>query len=131
MKISEIRNLCFEYELKDREILSLFSDDELEQFYNGAGPDSWKPEYRNKLTTAMSLFEPVVLIHDTQFFMSDGSTEGFKHTVDVWKENCKIMCCIIPDTQYLVRHISFAAFHYLNLSYAALPLQQITHPSCS
>lgn len=59
--------------------------------YNGAGPDSWKPEYRNKLTTAMSLFEPVVLIHNTQFFMSDGSTEGFKHTVDVWKENCKII----------------------------------------
>lgn len=91
MKISELRNLCFEYELKDREVLSQFTNDELEQFYNGAGPDSWKPEYRKKLTTAMSLFEPVVLIHDTQFFMSDGSEEGFKRTVDVWKENCKII----------------------------------------
>ena len=91
MKISELRNLCFEYNLKDQEILSQFTEDELEQFYNGAGPDSWKPEYRQKLTVAMALFEPVVLIHDIQFFMSDGSEDGFRHTVDIWKENCKII----------------------------------------
>ena len=44
---------------------------------------------RDLLTKLMSLFEPVVLIHDVQFSESDALHETFERTVEMWKQNCK------------------------------------------
>ena len=56
---------------------------------NGAGPDSWLPLSRDVLTGIMTLFEPVILIHDVQFDASDGTDKGFQHTVSCWENNTR------------------------------------------
>lgn len=87
---------CEEYQLAGREILERFTLKELAEEYNGAGPDRWLPEAREILTRAMSLFKPVVLIHDIQFAQSDGTDEGFARTVAVWCANTRK----IMDAEY-------------------------------
>lgn len=89
-KIQHLRELCDKYGLEGRTVLERYTNEELsENIYNGAGPDSWIPGAREVLTKLMSLFEPVVLIHDVQFSESDALHETFERTVDVWKQNCK------------------------------------------
>ena len=88
-EIAELRETCEYYQLAGREILDRFTLEEIAAEYNGAGPDSWLPVAREALTAAMSLFKPVVLIHDMQFAQSDGTDEGFAKTVDDWCANTK------------------------------------------
>ena len=95
-EIDLLRRKCEEYHLAGREILHEFTLEELAEEYNGAGPDSWLPEAREILTRAMSLFKPVVLIHDIQFAQSDGTDEGFAETVADWCANTKK----IMDAEY-------------------------------
>ena len=96
-EIRRLREKCKEYELAGREILDRFTLAELAEEYNGAGPDSWLPEAREILTKAMSLFKPVILIHDIQFAQSDGSDEGFAKTVSDWCSNTrKILAAEYP-----------------------------------
>lgn len=87
--VRKLRELCTAYGLAGREILDLYKDEELTQIYNGAGPDSWIPLARDVLTAVMNLFEPVVLIHDTQFHRSDALHESFEKTAVLWKQNCR------------------------------------------
>lgn len=96
-KIQQLRELCDKYGLEGRAVLERYTNEELsEQIYNGAGPDSWISGAREVLTKLMSLFEPVVLIHDVQFSESDARRETFDRTVEMWKQNCKK----IFDTEY-------------------------------
>ena len=89
-KIQQLRELCDKYGLEGRGVLEKYTNGELsEKIYNGAGPDSWIPGAREVLTKLMSLFEPVVLIHDVQFSESDALHETFERTVEMWKQNCK------------------------------------------
>lgn len=88
-KIAELRSRCETYGLDGREILELYTDEELSQIYNGAGPDSWIPPARDILTALMALFEAEFLIHDTQFHESDALHSTFEKTADIWKRNCR------------------------------------------
>lgn len=89
-KIQQLRELCDKYGLEGRAVLERYTNEELsENIYNGAGPDSWISGAREVLTKLMSLFEPVVLIHDVQFSESDALHETFERTVEMWKQNCK------------------------------------------
>ena len=89
-KIQQLRELCDKYGLEGRAVLERYTNEELsENIYNGAGPDSWISGAREVLTKLMSLFEPVVLIHDVQFSESDALHETFELSVDVWNQNSK------------------------------------------
>lgn len=87
MNIIKLLALCKEYDLAGKEILENYTIGELENIYNGAGPDSWHELPREILTAMMDLFAPLILIHDVQFFESDGSESGFRKTVNDWKIN--------------------------------------------
>lgn len=87
-EITELRQRCEKYELAGREILAEYSDAELAEMYNGAGPDAWPDDLRGLLTRAMLLFKPAVLIHDVQYTFSDGTEAGFAQTVSDWRTNC-------------------------------------------
>ena len=80
---------CEEYKLQGRESVFAHKIEELCEIYNGAGPDSWLPLSRDVLTSIMTLFEPVILIHDVQFDASDGTDKGFQHTVSCWENNTR------------------------------------------
>ena len=89
-EIARLREQCLAYDLEGAEILENYTNSALAlDVYNGAGPDSWVPAAREILTNAMSLFAPVVLIHDAQFTESTGSREGFEETVHCWTVNTR------------------------------------------
>ena len=90
-EIAQLRILCGRYGLVGREILDAYTDIQLASWYNGAGPDSWLPVARETLTALMTLFKPVVLIHDIQFEFSNGTDIGFAQTVADWCENTRII----------------------------------------
>ena len=91
-KIDHIADLCLEavqLKLDCRDVLQFFLLKELCVIYNGCGPE-WLPESaREILTQFAALFEPVILIHDVQFFESDGTLKGFKKTVRTFRRNCR------------------------------------------
>ncbi len=95
-EIAELRRLCDVYKLDGRQVLARYLNSELVSIYNGAGPDSWLPLARDALTALMTLYKPLVLIHDVQFHESDGSVVGFAYTVECWRHNIRV----IFDDQY-------------------------------
>lgn len=90
-EIKKLRDYCVRNKLNGYVVLERFSDEELDEIYNGAGPDSWLPVARDILTELMKLFKPVVLIHDVQFHMSDGTNEEFDYTVECWCKNTRFI----------------------------------------
>lgn len=88
-KIAELRRLCTDYDLDGRQILDGYLNSELLSVYNGAGPDSWHDWSRKTLTDFMTLYKPVVLIHDVQFHESDGTLGTFNKVVADWKRNTR------------------------------------------
>ncbi len=95
-EIVMICNLLEKYQLHGREIINKYSIDEIREIYNGAGPDSWIELSREILTALMSLFKPVIMIHDLDFNESDGTEEAFQKVTARWKANCKL----IMDAEY-------------------------------
>ena len=88
-EIAELRKLCTDYDLDGRQILDGYLNSELTHIYNGAGPDSWHDWSRKTLTDFMTLYKPVVLIHDVQFHESDGTLGTFDKAVADWKRNTR------------------------------------------
>ena len=88
-EIAELRGLCTDYDLDGRQILDGYLNSELAHIYNGAGPDSWHDWSRKTLTDFMTLYKPVVLIHDVQFHESDGTLGTFDKVVAEWKRNTR------------------------------------------
>ena len=80
-ELAFLRFECGRYNLDGREILDRYTDAELSTIYNGAA--------REILTKAMSLFSPVVLIHDAQYTESTGRREDFEETVRCWTVNTR------------------------------------------
>ena len=63
----------------------------LAELYNGAGAD-WMPEsFRSRLTKLLALFEPAFLVHDGDFWFSDGTRESFDEANDRLEYNCLII----------------------------------------
>lgn len=90
-EVAKIRKQAFAYALNGREVLSKYTNSELAEIYNGAGPDSWSTKGRELTTKLMNLFKPVILIHDVQFDESDGSDDGFQRTKENWEYNCRLI----------------------------------------
>lgn len=84
-----LRTECYRLKLKGAAILLHYSDEELADIYNGAGPDSWSDLSRSIVTAFVSLFGPEVLIHDVHFHESDGSEETFMSVTSDWMENTR------------------------------------------
>lgn len=59
------------------------------RIYNGIGPGFLPDAVREKLTDALSLFEPAALVHDVRFEASDGSVGGFEAANEEFRLNCK------------------------------------------
>lgn len=92
--LSEVKTICDlveKYQLGGRDVLKLYSIEEIAKIYNGAGPDSWPEIGREILTNFMSLFKPVIMIHDLNFDRSDGTEETFQTVTARWKTNCRII----------------------------------------
>lgn len=89
-EIAALRQKCIELQLDGREILEKYSDTELQTICNGIGPEGAGVFLRRFLNKLHPAIEPAAMIHDVEFFESDGSEEKFTAANDRFVKNgCK------------------------------------------
>lgn len=86
-EVRHLRELCEKYQLERREILAKFSDEELAKIYNGMGPDAFPDWMRKALDALHPSLKCVVLIHDVENELSDGTEESFQASNDRFRHN--------------------------------------------
>lgn len=57
--------------------------------YKGCGPDCWPADIRDRLDEATVEYAPSVLVHDVEFYLSDGSFEGMHKANERFHRNNK------------------------------------------
>ena len=78
----------------------------LAEIYNGAGADWMSERFRSRLTKLLALFEPAFLVHDRDFWCSNGTREGFDEANDRLEFNClKIANAAYPLAEQPLRRI--------------------------
>jgi hypothetical protein len=75
--ISDLRAIAIAADLEGREVLDRFTDTELRLIYNRLGPDSFPAWLRNAFSDLNRWAEPGALVHDADWYLSDGTREGF------------------------------------------------------
>ncbi len=89
MKIETLRDICIDYEFEAQEGFYLCPLDQLEQIFNGCGPDWFPPFFRDKLSSYLRFFEAAFLEHDFSFSISDRTKKGFHAANKRLYRNCK------------------------------------------
>ena len=82
--------IAYQNNLAGRDILKEFSLEQIQQIYNGLGPDRFPDWIREIITAANGLFEPAALIHDVRFYIG-GTREDFSAANLEFYENCKTL----------------------------------------
>lgn len=86
-----LKELCEEYGLEGREILSKYTDDELAAIFNGIGPDAFPQWLRSALDALHPSLAPVAFIHDVEWHESDGTETAFAESNARFRRNgCKV-----------------------------------------
>ncbi|MBR1609170.1 MAG: hypothetical protein IJ678_06090 [Kiritimatiellae bacterium] len=85
--VASLRALANEWELEGREILDAFTTQGLAGIYNGLGSDGMPAWLRSAATYLSPDLEPVALIHDVEWHLSDGSREGFTASNERFRRN--------------------------------------------
>lgn len=67
--------------------------DELDQVYNGTGPEFLPDRVRRGLDDALRPFLPSVMVHDVDFDRSDGTVGSFRRANRRLLRNCIICAC--------------------------------------
>lgn len=65
--------------------------DVMARVINGFGPDAWPEWMRDALDWVFWDFAALAVIHDVQFYLSDGTRRGFNETLRFWELNSKIL----------------------------------------
>ncbi len=77
-RVQRLRVQATAYGLLGHNRFWVYSRNELATIYNGLGPDFFPEELRVALTKLHPDLECVLIIHDVQFYESDGSVDGFE-----------------------------------------------------
>lgn len=90
-EVKRLKELCEEYGLEGREILSKYTDEELAAIFNGIGPDAFPQWLRSALDALHPSLAPVAFIHDVEWHESDGTDASFAESNARFRRNgCKV-----------------------------------------
>lgn len=90
-EVKRLKELCEEYGLEGREILSKYTDEELAAIFNGIGPDAFPQWLRSALDALHPSLAPVAFIHDVEWHESDGTEASFAESNARFRRNgCKV-----------------------------------------
>ena len=90
-EVKRLKELCDEYGLEGREILSKYTDEELAAIFNGIGPDAFPQWLRSALDALHPSLAPVAFIHDVEWHESDGTEASFAESNARFRRNgCKV-----------------------------------------
>ena len=86
-EVKRLKELCEEYGLEGREILSKYTDEELAAIFNGIGPDAFPQWLRSALDALHPSLAPVAFIHDVEWHESDGTEASFAESNARFRRN--------------------------------------------
>lgn len=86
-EVKRLKELCEEYGLEGREILSKYTDEELAATFNGIGPDAFPQWLRSALDALHPSLAPVAFIHDVEWHESDGTEASFAESNARFRRN--------------------------------------------
>ena len=86
-EVKRLKELCEEYGLEGREILSKYTDEQLAALFNGIGPDAFPQWLRSALDALHPSLAPVAFIHDVEWHESDGTEASFAESNDRFRRN--------------------------------------------
>ena len=90
-EVKRLKELCEEYGLEGREILSKYTDEQLAAIFNGIGPDAFPQWLRSALDALHPSLAPVAFIHDVEWHESDGTEASFAESNARFRRNgCKV-----------------------------------------
>ena len=90
-EVMRLKDLCEEYGLEGRGILSKYTDEELAAIFNGIGPDAFPQWLRSALDALHPSLAPVAFIHDVEWHESDGTESAFAESNARFRRNgCKV-----------------------------------------
>ena len=117
----KVRKNVVNWNLKRIPEFDKLTDEEFICIFNYFGPDVFPNFLRGILTWIYRNFIELSAVHDIEFYFSDGSVEGFKLTLQHWKENSKIMLDLrYPKSKFWLLPFRIIAAWKLNVSYEAL-----------
>lgn len=85
--IQELRAIAADAQLEGREVLDRFTDTELRNIYNRLGPDSFPAWLRDLVSDCNRWIEAGALIHDADWYLSDGTREHFTESNNRLRRN--------------------------------------------
>jgi hypothetical protein len=86
-EIAALRNKCIELDLDGREVLEQYSDTELQIICNGIGPEAFTKAARKIVDELHPSLKPVAVVHDVEWYESDGSRASFYASNERFKRN--------------------------------------------
>ena len=86
-EVKRLKELCDEYGLEGREILSKYTDEDLAAIFNGMGPDAFPQWLRSALDALHPSLAPVAFIHDVEWHESDGTEASFAESNARFRRN--------------------------------------------
>ena len=92
-EVKRLKELCEEYGLEGRGILTKYTDEELSAIFNGIGPDAFPQWLRSALDALHPSLAPVAFIHDVEWHESDGSASSFEASNDRFRRNGIAVAC--------------------------------------
>ena len=86
-EVKRLKELCEEYGLEGRGILTKYTDEELSAIFNGIGPDAFPQWLRSALDALHPSLAPVAFIHDVEWHESDGTEASFAESNARFRRN--------------------------------------------
>jgi len=87
-KIAELIKIAVEANLDGLEFLKRFSIEEIQEGFNGIGPEFLNAAAREKISEKLDIFLAAAMIHDMRNDVSDGTREAFLYANDEFRRNC-------------------------------------------
>ena len=87
-QIEELIQIAVAADLEGLRFLQGFSIEEIQNGFNGIGPEFMGDAARQKVSEKLDIFLAAAMIHDMRHDVSDGTREGFLYANDEFRRNC-------------------------------------------
>ena len=89
LEIQDILDQMVDIEDFDPGPIGSISSNTILDAYRGCGPDNWAESIRDRLDDATVEYAPSILVHDVEFYLSDGTFKGMHKANERFHKNNK------------------------------------------
>ena len=72
-------------------LVNFSSANVIREAYNGCGPEDWSQSLRDRLAERTQMFAPAILVHDLDFYESDGDEDRMHEANERFHRNTRVI----------------------------------------